>query len=161
MASNRRACSNEPTVSAPPAPAPRQNLLVPDQEPWPLDPNQPVIDLVDVTISFRDKPVLRGLNLQIVPGMATVIIGRSGSGKSVLLKLMMGILRPDSGKVVVFGRDLATVSPVELLDLRKRIGMLFQNYALFDSMPVEENIGFTLLENSKMPRRDVMKLAQE
>ncbi|HLU67387.1 MAG TPA: ATP-binding cassette domain-containing protein [Kofleriaceae bacterium] len=144
-----------------PPPSERKNLLLPEQERWPLDPTRPVIQLVDVSIAFGDKQVLRGLNLEIVPGKTTVIVGRSGSGKSVLLKLMMGLLRPDSGQVILFGRDLATVSPVEILELRKRMSMLFQNYALFDALPVEENVGFTLLENSRMRRRDIMKLSQE
>jgi ABC-type transporter Mla maintaining outer membrane lipid asymmetry ATPase subunit MlaF len=139
----------------------RRNLLVPELERWPLDPSKPAIELVDVSIGFPGKQVLRGLNLQIIPGKTTVIVGRSGSGKSVLLKLMMGLLRADSGKVILFGRDLATVSSVEILELRKRMSMLFQNYALFDALPVEQNVGFTLLENSKMPRRDVLKLAHE
>ena len=112
-------------------------------------------------MSFGENSVLRGLNLKIVPGMTTVIVGRSGSGKSVLLKLMMGILKPDRGKVILFGRDLATVKPVELLELRKRMGMLFQNYALFDSMSVEDNVGFMLLENSRIPRRDIVKMSHE
>jgi ABC-type transporter Mla maintaining outer membrane lipid asymmetry ATPase subunit MlaF len=148
-------------VSAIAPPSERKNLLVPELERWPLDPSKPAIDLVDVSIGFPGKQVLRGLNLQIVPGKTTVIVGRSGSGKSVLLKLMMGLLRADSGKVVLFGRDLADVSSVEILDLRKRMSMLFQNYALFDALPVEQNVGFTLLENSKMPRRDVLALAHE
>src|SRR5690606_8832614 len=144
-----------------PPPSERKNLLLPEQERWPLDPTRPVIQLVDGSIAFGAKQVLRGLNLEIVPGKTTVIVGRSGSGKSVLLKLMMGLLRPDSGQVILFGRDLATVSPVEILELRKRMSMLFQNYALFDALPVEENVGFTLLENSRMRRRDIMKLSQE
>jgi phospholipid/cholesterol/gamma-HCH transport system ATP-binding protein len=153
--------TQSPLVSAIAPPSERKNLLVPELERWPLDPSKPAIELVDVSIGFRDKQVLRGLNLKIVPGKTTVIVGRSGSGKSVLLKLMMGLLRADSGKVILFGRDLADVSSVEILDLRKRMSMLFQNYALFDALPVEQNVGFTLLENSKMPRRDVMKLAHE
>ena len=142
-------------------PAQRKNLLVPDLERWPLDPDKPAIELCDVYLSFGDKQVLKGLNLKIIPGKTTVVVGRSGSGKSVLLKLMMGLLKPTSGRVLLFGRDLATVSPVEVLELRKRMGMLFQNYALFDALPVDENIGFTLLENSRMPRRDIMQLANE
>ncbi len=130
-------------------------------ERWPLDPERPAIELIDVSVSFGDKQVLNKLNLKIIPGKTTVVVGRSGSGKSVLLKLMMGLMRPTSGRVMLFGRDLATVSPIEVLELRKRMGMLFQNYALFDALPVEENVGFTLLENSSMPRRDVMKLAHE
>ncbi|MDQ3369115.1 MAG: ATP-binding cassette domain-containing protein [Myxococcota bacterium] len=147
---------------APPAPpSPRKNLLVPDAERWPLDPDKPVIELIDVCVSFGDKQVLKNLNLRICPGRTTVIVGRSGSGKSVLLKLMMGLLAPSSGKVMLFGRDLSTVKPLELLELRKRMGMLFQNYALFDALAVEDNVGFTLIENSKMAPRDIAKLASE
>ncbi len=139
----------------------RENLLVPGIERWPLDPNKPVIELVDVSVAFGDNRVLSGLSIRILPGLTTVIVGRSGSGKSVLLKLMMGLLKPNSGKVILFGRDLATVSPVEIISLRRRMSMLFQNYALFDSLTVEENAGFSLLENTNMKRRDIMKLSHE
>src|SRR5882762_9449081 len=111
------------------APAPRKNLLLPDSPRWPLDPAKPVIELDNVSLAFGDKQVLRGVDLKIVPGQTTVIVGRSGSGKSVLLKLMMG--------------------------------MLFQNYALFDARTVDDNIGFSLLENSTVPRRDVATLTHE
>ncbi len=120
-----------------------------------------MIELDNVSVSFGDKRVLDKLSIKIVPGKTTVIIGRSGSGKSVLLKLMMGLQKPDSGRVILFGQDLAKVTQLELLELRKRMGMLFQNYALFDALPVEENVGFTLLENSDMGRRDIMKLSHE
>ena len=140
-------------------PSQRKNLLVPEVDRWPLDPAKPVIELDDVSVAFGEKKVLAGLSLRIVPGKTTVIVGRSGSGKSVLLKLMMGLLRPDRGRVSLFGHDLAAAKPVEVLELRKRMGMLFQNYALFDALPLEENVGFTLLENSPMKRRDVMELA--
>ncbi len=143
------------------APPQRKNLLIPELERWPLDPAQPVIRLVDVSIAFKEKQVLKGLSLDITPGKTTVIVGRSGSGKSVLLKLMMGLLAPDSGKVILFGRDLAEVKPVELLELRKRMGMLFQNYALFDALTVDENVGFTLTESSSLPRRDISQLSHE
>jgi ABC-type transporter Mla maintaining outer membrane lipid asymmetry ATPase subunit MlaF len=139
----------------------RKNLLVPELERWPLEADKPVIELVDVSVGFAGKTVLDKLSLEIVPGKTTVVVGRSGSGKSVLLRLMMGLMKPDSGKVILFGRDLAEVSPVELLELRKRMGMLFQNYALFDALTVDENVGFTLIENSKMPQRDVTKLSHE
>jgi ABC-type transporter Mla maintaining outer membrane lipid asymmetry ATPase subunit MlaF len=142
-------------------PAQRKNLLLPHLERWPLDPARPVIELDGVSISFGDKRVLDGLDLKILPGQTTVIVGRSGSGKSVLLKLMMGLLKPDRGKVVLFGHDLATQTQPQILELRKRMGMLFQNYALFDALPVDENVGFTLLENSRLHRRDVMALAHE
>jgi ABC-type transporter Mla maintaining outer membrane lipid asymmetry ATPase subunit MlaF len=139
----------------------RKNLLVPDAERWPEDPAQPVIELEDVSLSFGTKQVLKHLNLKITAGQTTVIVGRSGSGKSVLLKLMMGLLAPTSGRVILFGRDLATVSPIEMLELRKRMGMLFQNYALFDALSVENNVGFTLYQNSRLPQRDIRKLSME
>jgi phospholipid/cholesterol/gamma-HCH transport system ATP-binding protein len=139
-------------------PAPRKNLLLPNSERWPLDPDKPVIELENVSVAFGDKQVLRGLDLQIVPGLTTVIVGRSGSGKSVLLKLMMGLLAPNSGRVALFGKDLATCSPLEVLELRKRMGMLFQNYALFDALTVDENVGFSLLENSSLPQRQIEDL---
>ena len=148
-------------AGSPAPPAPRKNLQLPGVERWPLDPARPVIELIDVALSFGTKRVLDGLNLKILPGQATVIVGRSGSGKSVLLKLMMGLLKPTRGRVMLFGRDLATVSEVEVIELRKRMGMLFQNYALFDALTVDENVGFTLLENSRMRRRDVMALSHE
>ncbi|MCW5808792.1 MAG: ABC transporter ATP-binding protein [Deltaproteobacteria bacterium] len=143
------------------APGQRKNLLLPDGERWPLDPDKPAIELIDVHKSFGRLDVLKGLNLKIAAGKTTVIVGRSGSGKSVLLKLMMGLLQPDRGRVILFGRDLAEVRPVEMLELRKRLGMMFQNYALFDALTVEDNVGFTLIENSEMRRRDVMKLSHE
>ncbi len=144
-----------------PQPSERQNRLLPDSERWPLDEGKPVIELIDVHKAFGANKVLNGLSLRIVPGKTTVIVGRSGSGKSVLLKLMMGLLRPDSGQVIMFGRDVTEVSAMELITLRKRMSMLFQNYALLDSLSVEDNIGFTLLENTRMPRKEVMGLVEE
>lgn len=151
----------EPAPAPAPAEPERKNLLQPTLERWPLDPARPVIRLVDVSVSFGATRVLDKLNLDICPGKSTVIIGRSGSGKSVLLKLMMGLLKPTSGKVILFGRDLAEVKPVELLALRRRMGMLFQNYALFDALPIEENVAFSLLENSPLTRRDSLEHAHE
>src|SRR6185369_9049717 len=148
---HRRARLSGEVMPDPSLPAARKNLLLPDSQRWPLDPDKPVIELVDVSVSFGDNHVLRGLSLKIVPGQTTVIVGRSGSGKSVLLKLMMGLQKPTSGRVVLFGRDLATCSPLEVLELRKRMGMLFQNYALFDALTVDDNDGFSLHENSTLP----------
>lgn len=157
--------AHDPTIPQPDAPlaetGPRQNRLIPHVERWPLDPAKPVIELREVAIGFGGRPVLDGLSLDIVPGKTTVVVGRSGSGKSVLLKLMMGLLRPERGQVIAFGRDLAKVSPVELLDLRKRMGMLFQNYALFDALSVEDNIGFPLRENSSLDDRTITGLARD
>ena len=149
-----------PAPGAPP-PQERHNLLLPQLERWPLDPARPVIELDDVWVAFGDKQVLRGLSLKIIPGKTTVIVGRSGSGKSVLLKVMMGLQKPDRGRVTLFGRDLATCSPVEVIELRKRMGMLFQNYALFDALSVDDNVGFSLRENSRLPGREIASLTHE
>jgi len=151
-------------VSSPaeaPAVAPRKNLLLPNSERWPLDPAKPVIVLDDVWVSFGTNHVLRGLSLEIVPGQTTVVIGRSGSGKSILLKLMMGLQKPDRGRVSLFGRDLATCSALEVIELRKRMGMLFQNYALFDALSVDENVSFPLEENSELKQREISALSHE
>ena len=147
--------------SPPAPPQERHNLLLPQLQRWPLDPTKPVIELDDVWVAFGDKQVLRGLSLKIIPGQTTVVVGRSGSGKSVLLKVMMGLQKPDRGRVTLFGRDLATCSPVEVIELRKRMGMLFQNYALFDALTVDDNVGFSLHENSTLPRREITELSHE
>ncbi len=120
-----------------------------------------VIELVDVTVAFGDNVVLDGLSLAIRPHAITVIVGRSGAGKTVLLKTMLGLVRPTRGIVRLFGRDLAQVSEVELVELRRHLGMVFQNYALFDALSVEDNVEFPLREALHSPKRDAEKLAHE
>lgn len=108
-----------------------------------------VITLDAVSKSFGDLHVLRAVSLSIPPGETTAIIGPSGTGKSVTLKLMVGLLRPDSGTVSCFGTDISTASERDLYAVRRRIGMLFQDGALFDSMSVGENISFPLTHHRK------------
>jgi len=113
-----------------------QNLLLPQQERWPLDPTKPVIELVDVSLSFGPKQVLSGLTLAIVPrhddGDRRA---QAAPGSRSCSKLMMGLLRPTSGRVDAVSAAISRpLSPVEVLELRKRMGMLFQNYALFDAL---------------------------
>ena len=134
----------------------RVNLLVPQQARWPL--NQAIIELKEVWKSFGQRKVICGLSLQIMPGKTTIIAGESGSGKSVLLKLMNGLILPDQGEVYLFGKPLSQLSEAERTELRKRCTMVFQNYALIDSMTVGDNIAFPLLQNTKMPRHDIDKL---
>ena len=102
-----------------------------------------MITLENVSKSF-DIPVLRGVNLLVPPGCLYGLIGPAASGKTVLLKIISGLLFPDSGRVNVLGRDVAQLDEVGLYELRKRIGMQFQNNALFDYMTVGENIAFPL-----------------
>ncbi len=139
----------------------RKNLLVPDVARWPVDPSKPVIELVDVHKSFDGKVVLDGLSLTIRPGEITVIMGASASGKSVLIKHMNGLLEPDDGEVLLFGEDTRQMGDVELDRQRKRIGTLFQNYALFDSMSVLDNAAFPLVENNAMSIGDAQERAAE
>jgi ABC-type transporter Mla maintaining outer membrane lipid asymmetry ATPase subunit MlaF len=128
----------------------RNNLLVPGLDRWPIDPDRPIIELVDVYKAFGDEQVLDGLSLRIVPGEITVIMGASGSGKTVLIKHMNGLLVPDKGRVCLFDHDTQELGDVELDRQRKRIGTLFQNYALFDSMSAVDNVAFPLVENQAM-----------
>lgn len=107
------------------------------------------IDLRDVRKSFGALKVLDGVSISFVEGRTTAIIGPSGTGKSVLLKHLVGLVRPDSGSVMCFGTDMATASEDELYEVRKRVGMLFQEGALFDSMSVLENVAFPLVHHHK------------
>lgn len=111
-----------------------------------------MIEIVDLHKSFGATPVLKGINLTIRDGETLVIIGRSGCGKSVLLKHIIGLLEPDSGKVQIDGTDLFSLSPEELDQFRLNIGMLFQGAALFDSLNVRENVGFSLYEHTATPQ---------
>jgi len=104
-----------------------------------------VID--DVYKSFKDQPVLKGLSVEIPKGKTLVILGRSGVGKSVLLKHIMGLTRPDQGKIYIDGQDITQLDAFNLQNVRKSMGMLFQGAALFDSMSIEENVGFYLKEH--------------
>lgn len=106
-----------------------------------------MIEVIDLHKSFGDNHVLRGVNLRVDEGTTTVILGGSGSGKSVLLKHMIGLLRPDSGRVIVDGLDLTRLSFRELDRFRERFGMVFQFSALFDSMTVFQNVAFPLREH--------------
>jgi phospholipid/cholesterol/gamma-HCH transport system ATP-binding protein len=114
-----------------------------------------MIELVDLHKSFGKQKVLDGLGLRIEEGKTTVIIGRSGGGKSVLLKHMIGLLRPDSGQVLVEGTDIARMGERDLNEIRKKFGMLFQEAALFDSMTVGENVAFPLREHTRMKEREI------
>jgi phospholipid/cholesterol/gamma-HCH transport system ATP-binding protein len=120
-----------------------------------------VIDIQDIHKSFGSNHVLKGINLQVPEGTTTVIIGASGSGKSVLMKHIIGLLRPDSGKVTVDGIDMGQLSERELSKVRERFGMVFQGAALFDSMTVGENVAFPLREHRKMSEREIRKTVAE
>ena len=110
---------------------------------------------------FGDQLVLKDLNLEIVDGETMVVMGRSGCGKSVFLKIIIGLLRPDSGTVLVDGRDVTKVRYKELKEVRKRFGMVFQGAALFDSLTVQENVGLALRKHTRLPEVAVMDRIEE
>jgi phospholipid/cholesterol/gamma-HCH transport system ATP-binding protein len=107
----------------------------------------PVIEVRDLWKSFGDQEVLRGINLTVKDGETMVVLGPSGCGKSVLLKHVIGLMRPDRGAIVVEGKELTELDEHELKELRMRFGMVFQGAALFDSMTVGENVGLPLKEH--------------
>ncbi len=109
------------------------------------------IEMIELRKSFGDQEVLKGVNLPIRRGLTTVIVGESGQGKSVLLKHILGLVTPDSGQVLVEGRDVTRLRGGALKELRTRFGVLFQGAALFDSMTVFDNIALPLRERTKMP----------
>ncbi|UCD16639.1 MAG: ABC transporter ATP-binding protein [Candidatus Zixiibacteriota bacterium] len=120
-----------------------------------------VIQIQTVTKSFGQNAVLKGINLECTRGESLVIIGRSGCGKSVLLKHVNGLMHPDSGMVQVFDRDLATIKGRELNEVRKKIGMLFQSAALLDSLTVAENVGLGLSEGWQHSRAEIEDIVEE
>lgn len=112
--------------------------------------NAYIIELQEIHKSFGPQHVLKGLSLRIPRGRTTVIIGRSGGGKSVILKHMIGLIRPDQGRVLVDGYDLNIMDDRQLNEVRRRYGMLFQDAALFDSMTVGQNVAFPLKEHTSL-----------
>lgn len=119
----------------------------------------PKIRLDNVSKSFGPKHVLRGLSLDIAKGESVVVIGGSGTGKSVMLKCILGLLTPDSGAIGIDGRDTTHLTGSERQKHMDHFGMLFQGAALFDSLPVWENIAFGLIQGRKMPRKDAKEQA--
>ncbi|HBH01219.1 MAG TPA: ABC transporter ATP-binding protein, partial [Candidatus Rokubacteria bacterium] len=107
--------------------------------------------------SFGRQPVLRGVDLEMPTGSITVIIGRSGGGKSVFLKHLLGLLRPDGGRVLVDGKEVTSLRGRALDEVRRRYGVVFQGGALFDSMSCVENVAFPLREKLRLPRAEMGK----
>lgn len=119
-----------------------------------------MIKIVDLHKSFGENYVLKGVNLEIFDGETIVIIGKSGCGKSVLLKHIMGILKPDRGKIYVDELDISS-SKNNIFEIRKKFGLVFQSAALFDSLTVAENVIIGLVEHKKMKMDDMLKIAKE
>lgn len=120
-----------------------------------------MIEIVEAFKSFGEHQVLNGLNLKIEKGSTCVIIGRSGCGKSVLLKHIEGILKPDKGKIIVDGKNVPDLPEKEMNELRMRMGMVFQGGALFDSMTVGDNVGFSLIEHTKVGHKELLERIED
>ncbi len=123
--------------------------------------NENFIRYLNLYKSFGKKEVLRGLDLDIRHGETIVILGGSGSGKSVLLKHTIGLLRPDAGEVYVDGDEITQLDEAQLIPVRRKVGVLFQAGALFDSMNVYENVAFALKEHTDMPEEEIAEKVKE
>jgi phospholipid/cholesterol/gamma-HCH transport system ATP-binding protein len=121
----------------------------------------PALAFERVTFAFDDHVVLRDVSFRIPRGSMSILLGASGSGKSVLLKLALGLLQPDSGTIVVNGERITGMTEPELMRIRADIGMLFQEGALFDSFTVDENVGYRLYEETETPREEARARVQE
>jgi phospholipid/cholesterol/gamma-HCH transport system ATP-binding protein len=113
----------------------------------------PAVELRHVTKRFDGRPVLDDVSIEVARGRSVCILGRSGTGKSVALKHIVGLMQPDGGQVLVEGEDIAGLTGRELTRVRRRIGFLFQNAALFDSISVGENVAFPLRRRRRCRRR--------
>jgi phospholipid/cholesterol/gamma-HCH transport system ATP-binding protein len=123
--------------------------------------DEPVIVFDDVHLAFDDHVVLDGISFKLYPGFTKVFLGASGSGKSTVLKLALGLLAPDSGRIWVHGVQIDRMSEQQLFGVRDQIGMVFQEGALFDSLTVGENVGYKLYEESDTPLAEVRRRVEE
>jgi phospholipid/cholesterol/gamma-HCH transport system ATP-binding protein len=119
-----------------------------------------IVSLRDVHLTF-ERPVLRGVTFDLAPGTTKVVLGGSGSGKTTILRLILGLLRPESGSVVVAGTDVVGLNEEELRPVRLDIGMVFQEGALFDSLTVGENVGYRLVEDGELGEEEIRERVQE
>lgn len=127
-----------------------------------IDYSQTVIDLHQVSKSFGDLHVLRGINMKLFKGENLVVLGRSGTGKSVLIKIISRLLMPDAGSVEVLGYDVPSLNEKDLQALRMRMGFSFQNSALYDSMTIGENLEFPLVRNKRnLSRAEINRAVEE
>lgn len=116
-----------------------------------------MIEFKDVHLYFSGREVLKGISMQVSEGNITAILGPSGSGKSTIIKLMLGLIQPTYGQVLVDGVDISRLSEQQLFPIRKKMGIVFQGNALFDSMTISENMGFFLRENKELPEQEITR----
>jgi phospholipid/cholesterol/gamma-HCH transport system ATP-binding protein len=125
------------------------------------DSASPVIVFDQVSIAFEERPVLDGISFRLARGETKAIFGVAGAGKSTILKLALGLLKPDSGEIHVLGEDVTQMSEESLFDLRRKIGIVFQESALFDSLTVRENVAFRLMEEHDVSDDEIERRVRE
>jgi phospholipid/cholesterol/gamma-HCH transport system ATP-binding protein len=126
------------------AATPAENGRSPDS----VVPGDPLIQFNDIRLSSEGYEVLRGVSFQVQPGETKVLLGETGTGKTVLMKMAAGLIRPDEGTVTVMGQDVTAMNEKDLLQFRRQMGFVFQEGALFDSMDVADNVSFRLREEN-------------
>src|SRR5438128_169938 len=133
-----------------------------EQRTYESQPLAPIaVEFQDVSIAFEDRQVLDGISFQLRHGETKAIFGVAGSGKSTILKLALGLIRPDAGRIRVLGEDITQMREDDLFELRRRVGIVFQESALFDSLTVRENVAFRLLEEGNVADDEVEKRVRE
>lgn len=126
-----------------------------------IDGEAPVIAFENVSLAFDRKVILKDVSFTLLPGRLKVVLGASGAGKSTILRLVLGLLRPDAGRIWVAGQRVDRMSEAELMGVRSHLGMIFQEGALFDSLTVRENVGYRLYEESEVPIDDADRRVEE
>ena len=135
--------------------------LTPEKSATPAPSSTITVEFEDVSLAFEDKQVLDGISFKLRLGETKALFGVAGSGKSTILKLALGLLKPDSGRICVLGEEITNMREDALYDLRRRVGIVFQESALFDSLTVRENVAFRLLEEDKVSEEEIEERVRE
>jgi phospholipid/cholesterol/gamma-HCH transport system ATP-binding protein len=125
------------------------------------EPQGAAVVFEDVAIEFEDTQVLDGVSFELPRGETKCLLGVAGAGKTTILKLVLGLIKPDRGRITVLGHDVTAMPEEELFDLRRRLGMVFQESALFDSLTVEENVAFRLMEEGTLSEEEIHRRVEE
>jgi len=138
-------------------------MSAPPERPAASEPpsvEEPIISFRDVQLTF-ERPILQGVSFDLAPGTTKIVLGGSGSGKTTILRLILGLLKPDTGSIRVDGSEVAHLDEEELRDVRLKIGMVFQEGALFDSITVGENVAFQLMEDGELDEEEIERRVHE